>query len=184
MSKNNQVAITAPEITEKGGTMPPPRRRPKHDTARPAMSVYPPPRTGIILGGYRSKPFTQAVRCWAQLFEPVAVEVEDLLSSKEWNFLAKALHGIEFDFDPEDAQPGRILRQKCEKAANFGVGAEFLKKNEALAFAEKVEGLSYLQAWACIWAVQWRIDFGPENMKPNEQWWLLSHRQQHLSSQD
>lgn len=163
--------------------MPPPERKKK---PRDAMSVYPPRKVEIPLGGYRSTPFTQAIRCWAKLFEPACVEVAAAFSSEEWQFLWAATKGDTTAFDPEHSRPGSMIAERIERAIVFQIGLEELHKStkigkeRAAAIAERVRQLDYLHAWAVIWALQWRADF--KNGVPDGEWWTLAHRQANMGA--
>lgn len=160
--------------------MPPPKRAQK-DT-RPTMSVYPPRRVGVPLGGYRSVPFTQAVRCWAKLMEPAALALQARLGPREWEYLAAAGEGREHEFDPEDERPGDQLAQRVMSAVHYGASELLLPAEQAQGLAETLRGLDYLHAWAVIWALQWRHDFlaGGATIAEGDAWWTLAHRRQHL----
>ncbi len=164
--------------------VPPPVRKKKE--ARPNMSVYPPRRVGVTLGGFRSSPFTQAIMCWAKLLENATVEMADGLSVAEWQYLAVATSGREHDFQVDNDDPGELLAQRVEHAATYEIGSETLSRQKARALADKVRALDYLHSWAVIWAIQWRADFlhsGAE-IRADEQWWTLAHRRRHLGEQE
>lgn len=154
--------------------MPPPK---KNKTGRLGMSVYPPARVGVILGGYRSAPFTQAIRCWAKLMEPEAQRVQALLKPAEWNHLAQVVAERSHQFDPDDPEPGRALAVQVEAATAVARGDEPLGARQAHALAERLRGLEYLPAWCVIWALQWRWDLlGAKELREGEEWWTLASR--------
>jgi hypothetical protein len=166
--------LPAAQPRPKGENMPAPQRKRKKEH-RYSMSVYPPARTGITLGGYRSIPFTQAVRCWAKLIETASVEVEEMFTPKEWNYLAQACLDVEFEFDPERDKPSDALAERVERAANYKVATDLLDKSKGLSLAERVRELDYTHSWAVIWALQYRVDYALDS-KPGEPWWTLGHR--------
>lgn len=161
----------------KEARMPPPQRKKKPAPARDMMSIYPPRVVGATLGGYRSYPLTQAVRCWAKLMERATEEVARLFNAGCWNFLALAARGKEKEFDPEWANPGDHLAQLVEHAVRYEIELDMVGgKESAQRLADRLRKMEYLHAWAVIWALQCRAD-SLDHVRPADAWWTLAYRQ-------
>lgn len=152
---------------------------------RDSMSVYPPRQIAATLGSYRSKPFTQAVRCFAKLLEPATAYMSSQITKHEWCFLADAVEGREDGFDPAGATPGEHLAQMVDRAIEFEVGLARLGRGGAKAaasLAARLRELDYLCAWAVIYTLQYRAHLASlgeiaRDATAGGCWWTLGHRQ-------
>lgn len=185
MSALAKKANLSVALTPRKKKMPPPRR-PKSNPQRDAQSVYPPRSVAVPLGGYRSTTLTQGIRCWAKLIEPAALEVAAMFTPAEWRFLAESARGREWDISPEWADPGSHVAQWVERAVNFEQRLDILGKQArevAGKLVTRLRKLSYLHAWAVIWALQWRCEC-EGTIQPEDTWWTLGHRQAKLGEQE
>lgn len=164
--------------------MPPPRRVSKEK--RSAQTVYAPKSVAVPLGGFRSTPLTQAIRCWAKILESASLEVQDKFTADEWAYLAAVCDQKEHSFDPAWNDPEDQLAQLAQRGADYEIGLFHLHKQKAHAktavsqICERLKELDYVHAWAVIWAIQWRADWAAGKPIPEgEEWWTLGHRQKH-----
>lgn len=148
---------------------------------RPRQTVYPDPRIGPVLGGYRSPPMTRALECWAKLLEDATCAVGKQFSAAEWNYLYASVTALPDTFLPQGPWPGQALAHRAEQGCNYGVRLSLLSRQaeEAAQFAknlaDRLAALDYIHAWAVIWAIEYRQGL-PEPVKPQEEWWTLAHR--------
>lgn len=151
-----------------------PRR--KNAAQRDMMSVYPPRSVGPALGGYRSVPFSTALRVAANILGEANLEAGKKLTAREWEFVYKSLR--ERGIDPDVPRPGGYLAEIVNmRQAHFGAGAELDQKNPAAAvtqLANKLAELSYLQAWAVIISCKWREENEPD--EAGTDWWTIRYR--------
>lgn len=151
-----------------------PRRKPAR--SRDMMSVYPPKSVGPALGGYRSVPFSQALRIAAHVLAEANLLVAKKLTPKEWDYVYQSMLGR--SVDPEASRPGGYLAEVVQAThTHYGMGSELGGKDPASAveaLAKKLQDLDYLQSWAVIISCTWRQEMEPESAAA--EWWTLRHR--------
>ena len=158
----------------------PPRRE------RGVMSVSPPFEVAGAIGGYRTTQLNQAVRLAAQLLGDAAVEVAGKFSPQEWALLGSVY--VDRIVDPELPDPGRLLARLLERSqqryrvAEETLGLTAAKADEAVAaLVGRLEGLSYVGAWAVVVACQVRQALAKTgDLTAESRWWDLAWRQKHI----
>lgn len=146
---------------------------------RPGMSVYVASEITSLLGGRRSIPLGQAIRCWARVMVPAALwnERPDSFSPGDWKLLALVMEGREFGIDPELGRPQDVVAEAVDRALHLGQERTWgVSSDDLRRLADRVRGLNYIQTWALLWSLQWRahnfIEIGSA-----EPWWTIAHRQ-------
>ncbi len=143
---------------------------------RDMMSVYPPRSVGPALGGYRSVPFSTALRVAAHALGEANLAVSGKLTEKEWNYVQKSLVGR--TIDPEAARPAALLVEAAsQRHLHQHRGSELDAKNPDLgvvALVKKLHELDYFSAWAVIIACKWKEEYEPDGAEPG--WWTMKYR--------
>ena len=142
------------------------------------MSVYVPKDLCVNLGGRRSVPMGQAVRCWSQLMVQASLDNERAFWPQDWQALAAVMEGRERSIDPELPRPQAVLADALDQVARIGTTRRVGCDSAALAaLAGRVRDLDYLHCWALLWALQWRQECRIP-VDSEDAWWTLYHRQQ------
>lgn len=165
--------------------MAPPKKKDKG-----MMSVYPSWEVAAALGGYKSNPFTRALRIAAQVVGDAAVEVADRFPPEEWEVLRVVVGARQWE--PELPNPGNGLAESVERAhqrmnlaQHLGLGKstpDVAKTDKAVQnLARKLRDLSYLESWAVIIAVMWRLE--RDDVKPGDRWWTITYRAEKIEAE-
>lgn len=145
---------------------------------RDMMSVYPPRSVGPALGGYRSVPFSTALRIAANILGEANLIVSRKLTDKEWGYVQRSL--VLRAIDPEGARPNAYLAEAVTmRHAHMGKGVELDQKNPdaaVAALAKKLHELDYAQAWAVLIACKWQEEYGKDGS--GVEWWTMKYRAQ------
>jgi len=142
---------------------------------RKTLTVYPNPRALIILGT-GTRELNQALECWADAVARGTAENAGRYSRAEWSLLADCCNGTHFE--PTVASPGRLLASQVLDAEQLDrLGAKWLERpSDVASLAEKLERLTYPQAWAIIVAVQFFWELHERIDLHTDEWWRTAFR--------